>query len=1157
MTAAAPLSVLHPTLPTKNTSIIWGSLHGSAQTLALARTAQVADAPIVILASDEQQAFRLEREIQYFLAKDGAPVVHFQDLETLPYDLFSPHQEIISARLSAMQKMATLKRGVIVVTVAAMIKRLPPPSFLEGEAFSLKVGDQLDIDAMRTRLERAGYSCLSQVAEHGEFAVRGSLFDLFPMGAKHPYRIDLFDDEIESIRTFDADTQRSLDKVKRIELLPAREFPFDENAISQFRTRYREYFAGKTSESQIYRDVSNNQVPGGIEYYLPLFFEKTASFFDYLPAQCHWVSVDDLLLSVEQEQHEITQRFEQRAVDPERPLMKPEDVFLGEQELSDILDQLPMIKVQQFEHDHSVSQENAGNFASKLPPALSINIRAPEPLQLFKQFASTHKHRILITCDSSGRREALTELLKDNNFAIKTVEHWSDFLNGDMPLAITVAPLQEGLMLDDPQLIIATEAQLYGERAKQIRRRKAAKDPASIIRDLTDLSIGSPVVHEDHGIGRYLGLQTVNVGGTEGEFLLLEYAGDDKLYIPVHALDLISRYTGANVDSVSLHKLGSGQWERAKHKATEKAFDIAAELLDVQSRRVARQGHAYKIPEAEYQAFCAQFPFDETDDQIVTIESVLADMRAPTPMDRIVCGDVGFGKTEVAMRAVFAAVQAGKQVAVLVPTTLLAQQHYNNFADRFADWPIQVAQLSRFRSKKQQDTTLAGMENGSVDVVIGTHKLLQDGMIFKDLGLIIIDEEQRFGVRHKEALKKLRAEVDLLTLTATPIPRTLNMAMSGLRDMSIIATPPANRLAVKTFVTEWNDGLIVESCLRELRRGGQVYFLHNKVDTIESTANKIRELLPEAKVDIAHGQMRESELEQVMLDFYHRRFNILVCTTIIETGIDFPNANTIIIERADNFGLSQLHQLRGRVGRSHHKAYCYLLAPPKKTMTKDALKRLEAIESLEDLGAGFALATHDLEIRGAGELLGEGQSGNIHEVGFSLYTDLLERAIKALKSGNQPELDKPLDHGAEVDLGVPALIPTDYLPDVHTRLVLYKRIASAGSDDALKELEVEMIDRFGLLPDTSKRLFAITRFKLQALRIGIRKISLSSAGARINFEDKPNIDPMLLIDMIQRYPHQYKLEGSQVLRVIQEWEDIDDRLKTVAQLLDKLETKPN
>lgn len=1149
----AAYSVLAPELPANDSPVVWGSLYGSAQTLALARAAQRADCPLVILASDEQQAFRLEREIQYFLAKDGAPVIHFQDLETLPYDLFSPHQEIISARLAAMQRMASINKGVIIVTVAAMIKRLPPPEFLDGEAFSLKVGDTLDIEVMRAKLEKAGYSCLSQVAEHGEFAVRGALFDLFPMGAKHPYRIDLFDDEVESIRTFDADTQRSLDKVKHIELLPAREFPFDDKAISTFRTNYRDYFGGNTSESHIYRDVSNAQVPGGIEYYLPLFFDRTASFFDYLPDTCQWVTLDDITHSIEQEQTEIANRFEQRAVDPERPLMRPEDVFLGQEELDRILHQQNMIQVQSFEQQTSGSTDVC-NFASALPPALSINVRAPEPLQLLKQFTTVNPHRILITCDSSGRREALVELLKDNQFKVVTIDHWSDFLNSDTPLAITVAPMQEGLMLNDPQLIIATEAQLYGERAKQIRRRKAAKDPASIIRDLTDLSIGSPVVHEDHGIGRYLGLQTIDVGGVEGEFLLLEYAGEDKLYIPVHALDLISRYTGSNVDTVSLHKLGSGAWEKSKRKATEKAFDIAAELLDVQSRRSARKGHAYKIPEAEYQAFCAQFPFEETDDQIVTIESVLADMRAPQPMDRIVCGDVGFGKTEVAMRAVFAAVQAGKQVAILVPTTLLAQQHYNNFADRFADWPIQISQLSRFRSKKQQDVTLAGMESGGTDVVIGTHKLLQDGMNFKDLGLIVIDEEQRFGVRHKESLKKLRAEVDVLTLTATPIPRTLNMAMSGLRDMSIIATPPANRLAVKTFVTEWNDGLIVEACLRELRRGGQVYFLHNKVDTIESTANKLRELLPEAGIQVAHGQMRESELEQVMLDYYHRRFNILVCTTIIETGIDFPNANTIIIERADNFGLSQLHQLRGRVGRSHHKAYCYLLAPPKKTMTKDALKRLEAIESLEDLGAGFALATHDLEIRGAGELLGEGQSGNIHEVGFSLYSDLLERAIKALRSGATPALDQPLNHGAEVDLGVPALIPTDYLPDVHTRLVLYKRIASAPTDADLKDLEVEMIDRFGLMPDPAKRLFSITRFKQRAQVIGIKKISVSGAGARLTFEDKPNIDPMMLIELIQRYPHQYKLDGSQVLRLIKDWADVDDRLKTVAQLLDKLET---
>jgi len=758
--------------------------------------------------------------------------------------------------------------------------------------------------------------------------------------------------------------------------------------------------------------------------------------------------------------------------------------------------------------------------------------------------------RLLFVAESAGRREVLRDTLRGFDLKVEMVEGWQAFRKAKAPLCLAIAPIEEGLWLDQDGVALVTESQLLGERIRQERRRAVrVRDPDQIVRNLTELHIGAPVVHEDHGVGRYLGLQTIEAGGIPAEYLTLEYARGDKLYVPVSSLHKIGRYTGASPENAPLHRLGGDQWEKIRRKAAEKVRDVAAELLEIHARRAAAKGFAFPTAGEEYVAFANTFPFEETQDQLIAIDAVLGDMASPQPMDRVVCGDVGFGKTEVAMRAAFQAAQGGKQVAVLVPTTLLAQQHYQNFADRFADWPLRVESLSRFKSAKEQKGVLDGLERGTVDIVVGTHKLLQGGIKFKNLGLVIVDEEHRFGVRHKEQLKALRAEVDLLTLTATPIPRTLNMAMSGLRDLSIIATPPVARHPIKTFVSEWNDALVVEACQRELKRGGQVYFLHNEVETIETQARKIQEMLPDARIQVAHGQMRERDLEAVMRDFYHQRFNILVCTTIVESGIDVPSANTILINRADKLGLAQLHQLRGRVGRSHHRAYAYLITPTPKAMTDDAKKRLEAIESLEDLGAGFTLATHDLEIRGAGELLGEEQSGQIHEIGFSLYSELLERAVKALKSGHNPNLDPPLDHGAEIDLQLPALIPEDYLPDIHSRLVFYKRIASAATKAELDELQVEMIDRFGLLPDPTKALFGITELKLRANPLGIKKIDAGPQGGRILFDGTPNIDPARIIRLIQTRPKEYKLEGGDKLRFVREMEDRETRVERVGQVL--------
>ncbi|MDE2346058.1 MAG: transcription-repair coupling factor, partial [Gammaproteobacteria bacterium] len=1017
-----------------------------------------------------------------------------------------------------------------------------------GGSLQLKTGQTLDLDAMRKRLTTAGYTAVSQVMEHGEFALRGALLDIFPMGSATPLRIDLFDREIESIRRFDPESQLSQDKLEEIKLLPAREFPLDEDGVRGFRQRYRARFEGDPQKNLVYRDISNGLAPGGVEYYAPLFFEQTADFFAYLPADTTMALMESTTGAQQLAWAQIAERYEQRRHDIERPLLRPDELWLSPDEVQAALNSHPRIHLQDFE----LPDTDAVNYASATPQPLRVDSRAEEPVASLLEFLDKFNGRVLFAAESAGRREYLLELLSRRELKPESVNGWSAFMASGERLALCIAPMERGLFMPKAGIALIAEEQLFGARARQSSRRGERRDPETIIRDLTALTEGAPVVHEEHGVGRYRGLQTLELDGVLTEFLTLEYAEGAKLYVPVSALHLITRYSGGAPENAPLHRLGSDQWTKARKRAAEQVRDVAAELLDIYARRAARQGHAFKLSEMDYQAFTEKFPFDETPDQSQAINGVLEDMRAGKPMDRVVCGDVGFGKTEVALRAAFVAVQGGKQVALLVPTTLLAQQHFQTFSDRFAGWPVRIETLSRFRSGKQQNAVAEGLASGKVDIVIGTHALLRPELKFKDLGLVIVDEEHRFGVQHKEKLKKLRAEVDVLTLTATPIPRTLNMSLAGLRDLSIIATPPVERLAVKTFVSEWQDALIKEACLREIKRGGQVYFVHNSVESIEKAAAQLARLVPEAQLRIAHGQMHERELEQVMLDFYHRRFNVLVCTTIIESGIDVPSANTIVIQRADKHGLAQLHQLRGRVGRSHHRAYAYLIVPPRSMLTPDAVKRLEAIESLEELGAGFTLATHDLEIRGAGELLGEEQSGQIQEVGFTLYTELLERAVRALKAGKQVDLNTPPEHGPEIDLRLPALLPADYIGDVQLRLTLYKRIAGCRTDEELHDLQVELIDRFGLLPPPSKTLFRIAELKLIAAPLGVRKIEAGPKGGRLLFNDRPVVDPDSVIRLIQQQPKHYKLDGSNRLRFLLDLDDPERRINSVRVLLNTL-----
>jgi transcription-repair coupling factor (superfamily II helicase) len=1126
-------ALLQPPRPdAAHPKIHWHALHGSARALALAEAAAADTRLYLIIAADARSLDELARELSFFGAGTVAQL-QLPDWEVLPYDLFSPHPDTVSERLASLARLPTLRSGILLVAAETLLQRLPPRQFIDSRSFEVVRGQRFALEEVRTRLAASGYAAVSQVAAPGEFALRGSLFDVYPMGSATPLRIDLFDDEIETIRRFDPETQRSLEKIERITLLPARELPLDEESVRAFRRRYRIRFEGDPTRSEIYRGVSEGLAPPGIEFYLPLFFDACATLFDYLPAGTVVASEGDVAGILTDVWAGIETRYEERRHDIQRPVLEPQELFLPVAEAMSALQACAAIEMHVFRNATDAGDGScATDFPTAAPRTLRLDARAEQPLAPLLEFLDTHPGRVLLAADSPGRREVLLEMLAAHARAARQVAGWQEFIATDAALSITIAPDVAGLTLLRPPVTVLADSQLFGQRARQERRRRrSVSDPDAILRDLQALDAGAPVVHEEYGVGRYVGLQVMQVAGQSGEFLVLEYQGGDRIYVPVQALHLISRYTGAAPESAPLHKLGTDQWARARRRATEQIRDVAAELLDLYARRQARTGLKLSVSEQDYQAFASGFAFEETADQAEAIDRVIVDLASERPMDRIVCGDVGFGKTEVAMRAAFVAVQSGKQVAVLVPTTLLAEQHVTTFRDRFANWPVRVESLSRFRGGKESKAILDGIAAGTVDIVIATHRLLHADANFKDLGLMIIDEEHRFGVRDKERLKALRAEVHVLTLTATPIPRTLNMALGGLRELSLITTPPPSRLAIKTFVTEWRPAGIREACLRELRRGGQIYFVHNEIETIEKMAAELAALVPEASVRVGHGQMRERDLEQLMVDFYHRRFNLLLCTTIIESGIDVPTANTIMINRADRLGLAQLHQLRGRVGRSHHRAYAYLIVPSRRALSGDAAKRLEAIESLEELGAGFVLATHDLEIRGAGEFLGESQSGELTEVGLALYLDMLERAVAALKQGKEPDFDRPMVAATEVDLHMPSLLPADYIDDVHVRLSLYKRIAAAPDGAALDDLTTELVDRFGPLPEPAHTLLRIARLAQTARGAGIRRLDVGATASHVVFEPENHVDPARVIKLVQTEGREFRLDGPLKLRV--------------------------
>lgn len=1131
---------------------LWGQLYGSSLSLALAEYCQKTPGIKLVITPDTLSAMQLVEELKFFFDPNRAfqELLLFPDWETLPYDQFSPHQDLISQRLYTLSRLQHADNAVIISSVSTLMHRLCPQEFIHQYALLLKQGQKFDLEVFRSQLQQAGYHSVNKVLEHGEFAVRGSIIDIYPMGSKRPFRIELFDNEIESLREFDTETQRTIEKIKEINILPAREFPLNEPSQTLFRRQFRELFSGNPSQCPIYEAISHGQFPSGIEYYLPLFFNKTVSFFDYLPKDSTVCLIEDIQTHGEQFWAEASERYEQRRYDLSRPILSPQACFISAQELLTYANTYQQIRL--FHKPNE--KKGALNLNIAKAPSLTIDRKNSEPLHQLRTYCAQANTRYLIVVESAGRREVVLDLLKISGLTPKIQNSWHEFLKDSALINITTGPLIYGCELLESNLVIIVESQLFGEQAIPQQRRSSQKtvDPDLIIRDMAELRVGAPVVHIQFGVGRYQGLQYLDANNISSEFLVLTYAGEDKIYVPVTSLHLISRYTGVDSEHAPLHKLGSDLWQKEKKKAADKIHDVAIELLDLYAKREAQTGQQYEFNPAEYQKFASAFPFTETLDQLNAIEQIIQDMQSPRPMDRLICGDVGFGKTEVAMRAAFVAVQNSKQVCILAPTTLLAGQHFESFRDRFADFPVNIELLSRFRSAKESETVIQGLASGKIDIVIGTHKLFQKTIAFKNLGLLIIDEEHRFGVKQKEYMKSLRTHVDILSMTATPIPRTLNMAMAGIRDISLIATPPAKRLAIKTFWQEKKDPTIREAILREILRGGQVFFLHNEVQTIDRICQELQTLVPEAKVSSAHGQMRERQLEQIMSDFYHHRFNVLVCTTIIETGIDIPTANTIIIDRADKFGLAQLHQLRGRVGRSHHQAYAYLLTPNEKSLTKDAIKRLEAIVSLEDLGAGFTLATHDLEIRGAGELLGEEQSGNMHAIGFNLFMELLERAVDDLKAGKIPELTAPMNQGPEIDLRISAIIPEEYIADIHNRLIMYKRISNAKNKEQLHELQVELIDRFGLLPQPVKNLLLITELKLKAAELGINKISASGQQGKLDFSEQPAINPAELISLIQVHAKRYQMEGPQRLKFTIDATSAEERIFEISTLLRKL-----
>ncbi|MEE4185162.1 MAG: transcription-repair coupling factor [Gammaproteobacteria bacterium] len=1099
--------------------------------------------PVVVIAPSVAAAEVLEEELRFFAGAEA--VCHIPDPEVLPYDSFSPHPDLVSRRLKGLARLSAGKAGIILLAVGTLLSRVPPRDFIARFSLTLEQGAAMELEELAAQLGRAGYVRVSQVAQPGDFAVRGSLIDLFPIGLAEPIRVDFFDAEIDSLRQFDVETQRSGLALDRFELLPARDFPVDADAIKGFRGRYRARFAGNPADSLIYSEVSAARFPGGIENYYPLFFDSTCTLWDYLPAEAIIVSPGDTSALLDMGWQQAQVRHEQYRHDRERPALQPHELFVPPDEHREQIRRHEHVRL----HRQELPDRDGGNLTLGHAPAVLINTHAAEPITELQQFVQNYDGRVLLAAESPGRRELLIDLLQHRGLKPQPVADWTAFLDSDAALGIVVAPLSEGVVVNAMRACIIAEKELFGARPARRRRRKT-RDPEAILSDLSDLRPGSPVVHEEYGVGRYRGLSHLVIDDIPTEFLTLEYADGDLLHVPVGSLQLISRYSGSAPEHAPLHRLGTDQWAKARRKAAEQIRDIAAEMLDLYGTRAARKGRSMRANPADYERFAAGFPFELTDDQDAAITATLADMAKPQSMDRLICGDVGFGKTEVAMRAAFVAAISGYQVAILAPTTLLAQQHYQNFCDRFADWPINIEVLSRFRTAAEARDVVASVAAGKTDIVIGTHRLLQTDIAMHKLGLVIIDEEHRFGVKHKERLKQLRTEVDILTLTATPIPRTLNMALGQLRELSLITTPPESRLSIKTFVTQWRDAMLQEACQRELQRGGQVYFVHNRVQDIEKIAERLRGIMPDAEIRVAHGQMREQELEQIMLDFYHRRFHILVCTTIIESGIDIPSANTIVINRADRFGLAQLHQLRGRVGRSHHKAFAYLLAPPAEQLTPDAGKRLDAIEAMEDLGAGFVLATHDLEIRGAGELLGESQTGQLQQIGFSLYTELLSRAVAAIRRGDIPALETSQAESTEVNLHVPALLPEDYMPDVQMRLMHYKRIASAPDTGSLQELQVELIDRFGLLPESARNLFRQAQLRLQAMELGIRKVECTSGGATIQFGSQPNVDAGVLVRMISGDPQRYRFDRRQRFVVVSEMPDSEERFACIEQLLD-------
>ncbi|RMX01774.1 transcription-repair coupling factor [Allofranklinella schreckenbergeri] len=1131
---------------------------GSADALLLTQLAvreKAAGRRLAVVTADARDALRLLREMAFF--DPALRLCLFPDWETLPYDNFSPHQDLISERLATLWSIVQGQADVLLIPATTALYRLAPPAFLAAYTFQFQTGQQLDEAQLKAQLTMAGYQHVSQVVGPGEYAVRGSLIDLFPNGAAQPYRIDLFDDEIDSIRTFDPDTQRSQALVQEIRLLPGREFPMDEDARTRFRSRWRELMEGDPTKSRIYKDMGNGVATAGIEYYLPLFFEETATVFDYLGQAATLALHGPLDVALERFAQDTQERWRIARHDQERPALPPEALFLSAEQFFRLCKPLAQLSLRPPASDAQADSDAAHRADFSALPDIAAVRGAPDPLSRLQAHLRSSAQRVLVLAESAGRRESLADFFRASGLSTPGFDSLAEFLASDEKIGIATSVLQRGFGWSEAGIGFVTETELFNAAPSTRRRRRyeQASSVEGMVKDLAELKIGDPVVHAQHGIGRYRGLLHMDMGqkNPDGsaalqEFLHLEYAGEAVLYVPVSQLQQISRYSGVAADEAPLHRLGSGQWEKAKRKAAEQVRDVAAELLNIYARRAARQGHAFRLDASEYETFANDFGFEETPDQSAAIQAVIADMLSPQPMDRLVCGDVGFGKTEVALRAAFVAVLGGKQVAFLAPTTLLAEQHYQTLVDRFAKWPVKIAEMSRFRTTREINAAAKGLADGSVDIVVGTHKLLSSSIDFKNLGLLIIDEEHRFGVRHKEAMKQLRAEVDVLTLTATPIPRTLGMALEGLRDLSVIATAPQKRLAIKTFVRSENQSVIREAVLRELKRGGQAYFLHNEVDTIGLRREKLQEILPEARIAIAHGQMPERELERVMRDFVAQRYNLLLCSTIIETGIDVPSANTIVISRADKFGLAQLHQLRGRVGRSHHQAYAYLMVPDVQSLTRQAEQRLQAIQQMEELGSGFYLAMHDLEIRGAGELLGESQSGNMLEIGFTLYNEMLADAVKALKAGKEPDLLAPMQAVAEINLHSPALLPDDYCGDVHLRLSFYKRLATAQTTDAVDNLLEEIVDRFGKPPAPVQALIDTHRLRILTEPYGVQRIDATPAAITIAFRPNPPVQPMRIIELIQKNKH-IKLAGNDKLRIERELPHLHERVQTIRDLL--------